>query len=38
MASIEFLRARQQQIELASYDGRLIAGAGALHIPLYETS
>ena len=36
LASIEFLRARQQQVELASYDGRLIAGARALHIPLYE--
>jgi uncharacterized protein len=37
LASIEFLRARQQQVELASYDGRLIAGARALQIPLYET-
>jgi uncharacterized protein len=37
LASIEFLRARQQQVELASYDGRLIAAARALHIPLYET-
>jgi hypothetical protein len=27
LASIEFLRQRQQQIELASYDERLIAGA-----------
>jgi hypothetical protein len=36
LASIEFLRLRQQQVQLASYDGRLIAGAGALHIPLYE--
>jgi hypothetical protein len=35
LSSIEFLRLRQQQIELASYDGRLIAGARALHIPLY---
>jgi hypothetical protein len=38
LASIEFLRVRQQRVELASYDGRLIAGAHALHIPLYETS
>jgi predicted nucleic acid-binding protein len=38
LASIEFLRIRQQQVELASYDGRLIAGARALHIPLYEIS
>jgi predicted nucleic acid-binding protein len=37
LASIEFLRLRQQQIELASYDGRLIAAARALHIPLYGT-
>jgi predicted nucleic acid-binding protein len=35
LSSIEFLRLRQQQVELASYDGRLIAGARALHIPLY---
>jgi hypothetical protein len=27
LASIEFLRQRQQQAELASYDERLIAGA-----------
>jgi transposase InsO family protein len=32
LASIEFLRQRQQQVELASYDERLIAGARALHI------
>ena len=38
LASIEFLRIRQQQVKLASYDGRLIAGARALHIPLYEIS
>ena len=37
LASIEFLRVRQQHVELASYDERLIAGARALHIPLYET-
>ena len=37
LASIEFLRVRHQQVELASYDERLIAGARALHIPLYET-
>jgi hypothetical protein len=35
LASIEFLRQRQQQVELASYDERLIAGARALHISLY---
>ena len=35
LASIEFLRERQQQVELASYDERLIAAARALHISLY---
>jgi hypothetical protein len=37
LSSIEFLRLRQQQVKLASYDTRLIAGARALHIPLYGT-
>lgn len=36
LASIEFLRARQQSIELASYDERLLAPARALGIRLYE--
>ena len=36
LASMEFLRLRRQQIELASYDTRLISGARALHIPLYD--
>jgi len=35
LASIEFLRARRQAVELASYDERLLAGARALHIPVY---
>jgi predicted nucleic acid-binding protein len=35
LASIEFLRARRQTIELASYDKRLLAGAEALGIPLW---
>lgn len=35
LASIEFLRLRQQTVELASYDDRLLAGARALGIPLY---
>ena len=35
LASIEFLRQRQQQVELATYDERLIAGARALQISLY---
>ena len=38
LSSIEFLRLRQQEVKLASYDARLIAGARALHIPLYGTS
>jgi len=37
LASIEFLRARRQSVELASYDERLLAGARALHIPLYPS-
>lgn len=37
LASIEFLRGREQDVELASYDARLIAGARALQIPLCET-
>ncbi len=36
LASIEFLRARRQTVRLASYDERLLAGARALDIPLYE--
>ena len=36
LASIEFLRARRQTLELASYDDRLVAAAQALDIPLYE--
>ena len=38
LSSIVFLRLRQQQVKLASYDARLIAGARALHIPLYGTN
>lgn len=34
LASIEFLRARGQTVELASYDSRLIAAARALDIPI----
>jgi predicted nucleic acid-binding protein len=34
LASMEFLRARGQSIELASYDERLIAAARALSIPI----
>ena len=35
LASIEFLRARGQTVELASYDERLLAGARALGILTY---
>jgi predicted nucleic acid-binding protein len=34
LASIEFLRAQRQSVELASYDRRMIAAAHALKIPL----
>lgn len=34
LASLEFLRAQGQPIELASYDRRMIAAAQALKIPL----
>ena len=36
LASIEFLRAHGQVVRLASYDGRLVAGARALKIPIYD--
>jgi hypothetical protein len=36
LASIEFLRAQRQTVELASYDERLLAAARALHVPLYQ--
>jgi len=36
LASIEFMRARRQRLELASFDDRLAAAARALDIPLYE--
>lgn len=35
LASIEFLRARGQDVRLAAYDGRMIAAAERLGIPLY---
>lgn len=38
LATIEYLRADGDTIELASYDGRLIAAAAALGIPLAELS
>jgi hypothetical protein len=36
LTSIEFLRVRRQAPKLASSDDRLVAGARALGIPLYE--
>jgi hypothetical protein len=36
LASIEFLRSRNQTVALASYDARQLAAARALRIPLYE--
>ncbi len=36
LASLEFLRSLRQPVELATYDERLLAGARALQIPLYE--
>jgi predicted nucleic acid-binding protein len=36
LASMDFLLARRQMVELASYDERLRAGARALDIPLCE--
>jgi PIN domain len=35
LATIEFLRDRSEEIELASYDRRLVAGARALGIAIY---
>jgi hypothetical protein len=34
LATLEYLRRQGEMIELASYDGRLIAAAQALGIPL----
>jgi hypothetical protein len=34
LASIEFLRSHRQDVTLASYDGRIIAAAQRLAIPL----
>jgi hypothetical protein len=35
LATVEFLRSRGVEVELASYDRRLLAGARAVGIPLY---
>ena len=37
LASIEFLRSRRQNVELASLDQRLLAGARSLGIPIYPS-
>jgi hypothetical protein len=37
LASIEFLRTRRQTVELASFDERLLAGARALGISIYQS-
>ena len=36
LASMEFLRAHGQIVNLASYDDRLLVAARALRIPLYK--
>jgi predicted nucleic acid-binding protein len=36
LASIEFLRARGQHVEIASFDVRLLAAARALRIPIFD--
>jgi predicted nucleic acid-binding protein len=36
LASMDFLRRQGQAITLASYDSRMIAGARALHFPIYK--
>jgi predicted nucleic acid-binding protein len=36
LASIEFLRARGQHVELASFDARLLVAARALRIPIFD--
>ena len=35
LASIEFLRSHRQDVTVASYDGRIIAAARSLSIPLF---
>jgi hypothetical protein len=36
LATVEFLCRKAERVELASYDERLLAGARALGVPLYE--
>jgi hypothetical protein len=36
LATMDFLRSHGQNIELASYDGRLLASARALQIPTWK--
>ena len=35
LASIEFLRSHRQDVTVASYDGRIVAAAQSLSIPLF---
>lgn len=37
LASIEFLRARRDDLELASFDERMLRAARALNIPVYQS-
>ena len=36
LASIQFVRARHDDVQLASFDGRLLRAARALQIPIYS--
>lgn len=38
LASMEFLRAQRQEVELASYDARLLSAARRLRIPIRDLS
>ena len=37
LSAIEFLRSRRQMVKLATYDKKMLAGARALGIPIYES-
>jgi hypothetical protein len=37
LSAIEFLRSRRQTVKLATYDKKMLAGARALGIPIYES-
>lgn len=36
LASVDFLRDARQDVEVASYDERLLAAARRMHVPIYE--